>query len=345
MHPQKAAVDAAPPGAAGCPPRKRAKTRRIPRLSTAFARDINGLIHSFLSCCGAISLRGAPGLAKLNLPVGIVRDRTARKGPSGPARRETGSRPRPSVIGPSQRFMEWRRGLGQPLSVAFGPGPEQTMGTVPLGVREPWEAKGRKAGGGPNGEFLGTGRSAQGVRFSVEIFGSMPGCTDRVCAPDAFLFSPISRLTCPERNGARCLGQPAPPSVDATASLAPVRASLPAAETRINQMLGHLRKAVAGGGFATTFRDAVAKRRDRPPPTQPRLFRRRVYHAFRLCRSGRDHRIRPPERIAGMSRKARTAASNSRGFWACSQCPAPGTLANRALGNSALMRPRCSVRT
>ncbi len=34
---------------------------------------------------------------------------------------------------------------------------------------------------------------------------------------------------------------------------------------------------------------------------------------------------------------ARIVASNSRGFSACSQCPAPDSLANRALGNRARM--------
>ena len=49
------------------------------------------------------------------------------------------------------------------------------------------------------------------------------------------------------------------------------------------------------------------------------------------------HRF-PPQ----ASRNARTAASNSRGFSAWSQCPAPGILAKRAFGNSSLIRSRCS---
>ena len=42
------------------------------------------------------------------------------------------------------------------------------------------------------------------------------------------------------------------------------------------------------------------------------------------------------------SRKAVTAASNARGLSACSQCPAPGILTNRACGKSALIRLRCA---
>ena len=42
------------------------------------------------------------------------------------------------------------------------------------------------------------------------------------------------------------------------------------------------------------------------------------------------------------SRKAVTAASNARGLSACSQCPAPGILANLAFGKSALILLRCT---
>jgi hypothetical protein len=73
-----------------------------------------------------------------------------------------------------------------------------------------------------------------------------------------------------------------------------------------------------------------------PDPADPRPYRRGRGASGRV-EDGPHHPDDPP----GV-RNARKAASNSRGFSAWSQWPAPGILANFAFGNSALIAGRCS---